>query len=163
MTWTRKRVAVGVLAAGVLLLTFGLGGGVALGWALRRSVPRGVTPPAPVVVSGWSGGFVKTPGMYRLPDGRSLAITVIDGIVRFQYTASDGRVLVGAPPSPTFSDYHRWAFYLEPDGTLWMYSGDIGTYCWVPQPDGTYQLMTGPKIERPVPSELKSYAPRAGG
>jgi hypothetical protein len=85
---------------------------------------------------GWAGGLVTEPIVYDGPrDGEAFRVWIDEGIVKYRFTGSDGRVLI-EDGAPSASAYSRWHFFVDRKRCVWFYSGDIGTSVYVEQSSG---------------------------
>jgi hypothetical protein len=139
------------LAALVLALcSCVFGGGRIIEWLMSS--------PRPITVSNWPGGLVDRPGTYTMSGGETFRVLVKNGIVEYDLRSSTGQTLLSVNEYRA-SDYHRWFFYFDDQRRLWFYSGDIGTFIWLPQSDGTYAfegLLKESQYSKQLPKEFYS-------
>lgn len=91
-----------------------------------------------------SGGLVHEPsrglysqvGNYPMSAGR-LTVSVELGVLQFEVRNGAGELLCSNGELHP-SQHHRWLFSTGADGSLWLYSGDLGIHCWKPGPSGRW-------------------------
>lgn len=124
---------------------------VAGGCGRTRNTPGGGSATTPIT----------SPGTYRMTGAGQLVVRVDSaGIVRFKVIAPDGRTLTEPDDRP--SAYSRWILCSDDRDRVWLYSGDIGTFVWIPS-GGTYerQLVNDTKLVAEVPEPLFQALPES--
>jgi hypothetical protein len=84
-------------------------------------------------VKDWSGGSITKPGNYIYKDSLVLQVEIENSLVEFKMTDVAGNEIVRNKYD--FSDFHKWALYLDKDKSLWVFSSDIGDGLWKRNPE----------------------------
>jgi hypothetical protein len=84
----------------------------------------------------WSGRKITSPGTYEVGPGISLEVFTEGSWVKYTVTNKKGDVIMKS--SDGMSAHQKWAFYLDENKDLWVFSTDIGDSVWRRQPSGFY-------------------------
>jgi hypothetical protein len=73
---------------------------------------------------------IASPGSYPSDNGDYELLVAVDPQRIVQYEVVETETESTEFKDNAGSDYSRWYFYWADDDTLWVYSGDIGTFVW---------------------------------
>lgn len=122
--------------------------------ALVLGISIGINPTRHKV--GWTGGLVTEPIVYDGPRlGEEFRVWIDKGILKYRFTGSDATVLI-ENGTLSASAYSRWHFFVDREHRVWFYSGDIGTYVYVPQSSGYVRFLLSPQdqLAKEMPIEF---------
>lgn len=77
--------------------------------------------------TNWQGGRITKEGVYQTKEVK-IVVGEHNYAVNYVMLSAKGDTLIA--PSRTFSSVQRWAFHLDSDQSLWVFSSDIGHSCW---------------------------------
>ncbi len=84
----------------------------------------------------WNGGAINKPGYYEFHSEINISVNERNNLIEYSVESKDGSLTI---PRKSFSALHNWAFYLENDGTLWVFSSDMGHSVWKRNSQGIFK------------------------
>ena len=105
----------------------------------------------------WKGGLLNRMGEYHLlKNGYILKVSNNDGLLNYVLEGPDQNIILKSQEN--ISVYQRWSMFWDDKNNLWIYSSDIGTFCWERIAKDKYKEVSierGSDLEKLMPSALK--------
>lgn len=107
---------------------------IVVGIQFQSGCKRNAKPSSLSSITSNDGRYTVLPSINHDKNDRSKFL-----LIEFDIMTADGSIVCRKQTGA--SSRMRWEFAWDRDNRLWMYSGDIGTYCWEVQTSGEWMKM----------------------